>query len=55
MTHLRIQSQSETRSGGNHVSNADDITVNDGLPTNYVNIVDGSQPHARKSIDYDCS
>jgi hypothetical protein len=40
---------------GNHVSNADDIIVNDGLPTNYVNIVEGSQPHARKSIDYDWS
>ena len=39
---------------GNQVSTAEDIIVNNGFDTNYVNILDGSQSHAKKSVDDDC-
>jgi hypothetical protein len=40
---------------GNQVSTAEDIIiVNNGFDTNYVNILDSSQPHAKKSVDDDC-
>ena len=39
---------------GNQVSTAEDIIVNNGFETNYVNILDGSQLHAKKSLDDDC-
>lgn len=39
---------------GNQVNNAGDIIVNNGFETNYVNILDGSQPHRNKNVDKDC-
>jgi Protein of unknown function (DUF1565) len=39
---------------GNQVSTAEDIIVNNGFESNYVNILDGSQSHAKKCVDNDC-